>query len=181
MKKLNNKGVTTIELIITFSITLILATSIFQTAVSFSEKMTIESNKLQITNYKNIVTREIQSDLIEKGLTNVQVTSNSTNLIHSINFIFNDGSIGTMEIRTDNKNIHEIKYKSDQSKEFELYELPDIGSSEITKNDGSKELIKALSFEYIDITTDNNIFKLKIKLNHPDIEDHYNINIVSPY
>lgn len=176
MKKLNQRGVTTIELIITFSITLVLATSIFKSAVNFSERMALESNKLQINNYKNIVTKEIQNNLIENKVKNVTINSNKSTFA-SIDFTFKDNNISTLEIRTDYDNIYEIKYRTSRNVPFDLYELPNIGLLE--KDDGSKT--KALSFENISITNNNNIFKLKIKLNHPDLPDHYNINIVLPY
>ena len=71
MKKLNNKGITTIEVIICFVLVVIISVSMFSTVSSFSEKRTVERNKEEINNYKEIVTKEIQDDFIKIGLMNV--------------------------------------------------------------------------------------------------------------
>ena len=74
MKKLNNKGITTIEVIISFVLVVIISASLFTTITAYNAKRLTESYKSQIYTYKNQLTKTIQDDLIKKGL--VEVTYN---------------------------------------------------------------------------------------------------------
>ena len=81
MKKLNNKGITTIEILLSFVIIVIITMSMYGTVSAFNEKRMIEEYKTQIYTYKNLLTKEIQDDFIKKGLTHVEYsegTSGST-------------------------------------------------------------------------------------------------------
>ena len=71
MKKLNNKGITTIEVIISFVLVVIISASLFTTISAYNAKRLTESYKSQIYTYKNQLTKIIQDDLIKKGLVEV--------------------------------------------------------------------------------------------------------------
>lgn len=69
MKKLNNKGITTVEVLICFVLVVIITSSIYVTISSFNEKKTLEGYKEKIINYKNLLTKDIQDDFIKIGIT----------------------------------------------------------------------------------------------------------------
>ena len=52
MKKLNNKGITTIELIISFVLIIMVASSLFSTITAYNEKRLVEGYKAEILTYK---------------------------------------------------------------------------------------------------------------------------------
>ena len=70
MKKLNNKGITTIEVIISFVLVVIISASLFTTISAYNAKRLTESYKSQIYTYKNQLTKIIQDDLIKNAENN---------------------------------------------------------------------------------------------------------------
>ena len=53
MKKLNNKGITTIEVIICFVLVVTITSAMFTTVSSFNQRRIIEQYKEEIYTYKN--------------------------------------------------------------------------------------------------------------------------------
>lgn len=72
-RKLNNKGMTTVEILVSFILIALISTSLYTTISSYNRKMERENFKLEINKYKNILTKEIQDDIIKGGLINAQV------------------------------------------------------------------------------------------------------------
>ncbi len=72
MKKLNNKGITTIEVLICFVLVVVITMSIYATVSGFNERKILEGQKEKIYSYKNTLTKEIQDDFIKKGLTSAK-------------------------------------------------------------------------------------------------------------
>lgn len=68
MKKLNNKGMTSIEILISFIIVTAITISLFDTVTSYKTKQQIESYKNIITEYKNSLTKIINDDIIKYKL-----------------------------------------------------------------------------------------------------------------
>ena len=73
MKKINNKGITMIEIIVVFILTSTITISMYKTILAFKEKQDQEEKKEKITTYKNLVTNDIQMDIIKKKLVDVQI------------------------------------------------------------------------------------------------------------
>lgn len=66
--RLNNKGMTTIEILVSFILVAILSATMYTTVSNYNTKRKIESDKLEINTYKNLLTKQIQDDLIKIGL-----------------------------------------------------------------------------------------------------------------
>ena len=71
MKKLNQRGITTIEVIISFVLVILISASLFATITAYNTKRLNENYKSQIYTYKNQLTKVIQDDFIKKGLVSV--------------------------------------------------------------------------------------------------------------
>ena len=56
--KLNNRGITTIEVIICFVLVITIATAMYGTVASFNQKRIIEQYKEEIYTYKNVLTKQ---------------------------------------------------------------------------------------------------------------------------
>ncbi len=80
MRRLNNKGMTVVELLASFIIVALIITSLYATMNNFSDKRVEESAKESIYAYKNVLTKEIYDDIIIKGLINVE-TSDVTDTV----------------------------------------------------------------------------------------------------
>ena len=78
MKRLNKKGMTTVEILVSFVIVAVISSTIYTTVSNYATRREIESYKLELNTYKNLLTKEIQDDLIKKGLLNVSKEENLT-------------------------------------------------------------------------------------------------------
>ncbi len=90
MNKLNNKGMTLIELLLAFMITSAIVVSMLNFIMNFqTESITLEK-KNEISSYKNVITKLIQTDLIKGEVKNVissfNVSGNTTTYIFTFNF-----------------------------------------------------------------------------------------------
>jgi len=68
INKLNNKGMTAIEILVTFVIIVVIVASMYDGIMALRTRETIASYKLSLVTYKNLLTKEIQDDLIKTGL-----------------------------------------------------------------------------------------------------------------
>ena len=191
MKKLNSKGFTTIEVILCFVLITIIATTMYTTITSFNQKRITEQYKSKMYTYKNIITKQIQDDILKNGLLSVEkkpLYVNSDKIsIQEVKLNFKDGSSKTLIIEfrhtksdyhpgstvTNKDDYYMIKYGgSNQIK----YPLPELGESKSSTG----QIVKDLSISNVKITTNNNVFALFIGLYHPELGYRYSIRIVSP-
>ena len=104
LKKLNNKGLTAVEILVCFVLMVILTVSMYSTVISYKNKQNIESDRDKIVAYKNLLTKEIQDDLIKKGLIDAKLAEeisndgNNTDKYYKVEFTFRDGTKKTLEV-----------------------------------------------------------------------------------
>ena len=67
MRKLNNKGISAIEVVICFSIVSVIAISMLKMVNSFKTKEEVESYKMRVSTFKNTVSRAILKDILDGG------------------------------------------------------------------------------------------------------------------
>lgn len=95
--KLNNKGFTVVEVLVTFVLLSVVMVSLFSTISAFNEKRIQESYRARVYEYKNAIVNKIQSDFIEKGLSHVTIamegSSNSpSGITHTVYCTLKDGT-----------------------------------------------------------------------------------------
>lgn len=104
-KKLNNKGMTTVEILISFVLVALISTSLYTTISNYNRKMDRETFKLEINKYKNILTKEIQDDIVKGGLISAQIkefhSSNATQPddIYVVDLELKDHSVKRLAVR----------------------------------------------------------------------------------
>ena len=104
LKRLNNKGLTAVEILVCFVLMVILTVSMYSTVISYKNKQNIESDRDKIVAYKNLLTKEIQDDLIKKGLIDAKLAEeissdgNNTDKYYKVEFTFRDGTKKTLEV-----------------------------------------------------------------------------------
>lgn len=74
MKSLNNKGMTLIELLISFTIASAIVVSMFSVIMSYQTEQATEAIKSEIISYKNTITKMIQTDIIKGELKSVKLS-----------------------------------------------------------------------------------------------------------
>ncbi len=111
---LNRRGMTTVEILMVFVIIGIISAGIFSMVSSFNNKQNVESAKEKLMTFKNTVTREIEGDIIRRGLVSVKKIdgpakpaawvghySNDT-----LRFTFKDGSTKDLSVIKNNFEEH---------------------------------------------------------------------------
>ena len=190
MKRLNNKGITTIEVIICFVLIIIVTMSMYSTISYFNEERLVENYKEQIYSYKDLLTKDIQDDFIKIGLTHADYDKkidNTGKTVYTVNCTLKDGTkrklVIEQKLAKSSYHLAGIENADDYfmikyGKESDLieYPIPNLGESE---ENGHK--IKDLSINniLIDITNEN-ILSIYIGFYHPDLSTRYGINIVAP-
>lgn len=74
MKKLNNKGITTVEIIVCFIIVIVLVVTMYSTVSSYRNKQILESQKEKLITYINTYTKTVQDELASNKITSVVIT-----------------------------------------------------------------------------------------------------------
>lgn len=193
MPKLNNRGITTIEVIICFVLVVVITVTMYTTISTFNQKRLIESYKARIYTYKNLLTKDIQDDFIKRGLTHASYSRKTSGtggckVTYTVDCELRDGTKRKLVIEQllGKSTYHEggapnendyfmIKYgKPDDLVE---YPIPELGE---TKNENDRT-IKDLSINNISIKiSENNVLTIYIGFYHPELGTRYGINIVCP-
>lgn len=200
IRKLNRKGITTIEILICFVLLAVISTSLYNTVSIYRNKQILEREKEKIYTYKNLLTKEIQDDIVKKGLKNILKDSSAA--ATEITLKFNDDTDAILNVDVDG---NKISYDGVD------YPLPDFGKN----NDGEKVLriVSPLVRPYFKLYVqkegdysetewlsdfsgslyDSNnklsddsiravaeVLKIDIVFEHPDFGNRYGIRIVAP-
>lgn len=198
LKKLNNHGMTAVEILVCFVLMSILAVSMYSSIASYKNKQSIESAKEKIFTYKNLLTKEIQDDLIKKGLVSAEISEtinetkgkpeNLPSKVFKVDFLFRDGSKKQLVINRRLASDYSVvdcasekindAFSIQYGEEGNLmtYDLPDVGYGE----NQCGEKVLDLRINNVDINKDNNILTIYIGFYHPDLGTRYGIDIVCP-
>jgi len=65
IKKINNKGFTTIEIVISFALVVVILASMTAMVVNYRDKVTDEEVKTQLIDFKNTITKVVYDDITE--------------------------------------------------------------------------------------------------------------------
>lgn len=102
--KLNNKGLTAVEILVCFALMVVLVVSMYSTVTTYKNKQNIESDRDKIVAYKNLITKEIQDDLVKKGLVDAKILeelNTSVDRYYKVELIFRDGTKKILEVKSD--------------------------------------------------------------------------------
>lgn len=173
MKKLNNHGLTAVEVIICFSITAVIVISLFKTINNYNEKQYIESNKNQIKTYENTVTKSIQDDVLRNGGVFQLLESNITN---NYDAAYNSGKLVVNFKFTNQKTARlTIKFNTDDSsndEEYILYKSSSYNEEKFSLND-----IHGVQFneQRIDYDEDGGLLNIYVGIIDIDLGDKYSV------
>ena len=205
MKKLNNKGITTIELIICFILVVTITSSMYSTVASFNQKRIIEQYKEEIYTYKNLLTKEIQNDFIKIGITSATIEQyvSGPRTTYTVKCIMKDGTKRQLIVikqfsksqfhPTGSESVDDyymIKYGDPKGNFINIkqatlpastgdlldYPLPQLG----TTKEGTRT-IQDFGINNVWMTvSDSNILNIYIGFYHPELTTRYGIQIISP-
>ena len=132
MKRINNKGLTVIELLVCFSIVSVIVVGLLKSVNNYSNNATYTSYKNEITTYKNTTTKYIMDKIInndgilKSDFETVMINNNKVTLI------LENGNVLTIEIDANNKKIDTV-YKDYLigKKEKKSFQAPKIDNLKI--------------------------------------------------
>lgn len=199
MKKLNNKGMTLIELLISFAITSAIVVSMFNVILNYQTEQSTEALKSDIIAYKNTITKLIQADIIKGELKSVDIkpikqVNNYTEYGFILTFNRNLGSsslsdpdslgsggvlVKELTVRTSNTEENYITYDDINNKgvlQSVKYALPSVGKGIIPAKDNQSttetNLTKftAVSTNVNDYTKVDPVTFLNLGINYFDLD-----------
>lgn len=183
MRRLNQKGMTTIELILSFVLVTIVTVSMYDTISTFNSKRLEEESKAKVFTYKNTLTKAIQDDLVKIGLYSVEVNNSPSSTAYEETAIFRlkDGTSRTLVIHASKFEQEDDEFIVSYGTEGDMinYDIPDLGSYESNGKQVKSLRIKPKESEFI--TSTNNTLKIVIVFSQPDLQENkYYIKIVCP-
>lgn len=192
MKRLNNKGITTIEVIVCFVLIVIITSSMYSTISSFNQKRLIEDYKSQIMTYKHLLTKEIQDDFIKVGLTHAKYTKEVINdgatTTYTLDCELRDGTNRRLKVtRTIAQSTYHIEGSTTLDDNYMIeygpsddmieYPIPKLGESKNKYNHTVQDLSINNILMEID---DGNVLTVYIGFYHPELTTRYGITIICP-
>lgn len=204
MMKLNNKGMTIVEILVCFIVVAFISAALFSTVTAFSNKRNVESAKAELIEYRNEIVKMIEDDLIHKGLTNATVKeeyiggNQKRGKKYTVTLYFRDGSKRTLIINSQRAGDYGSSGNASASctdntlctactgfnDDFWIqyngikYPLPDVGDS--TNECSTPEVIKDLRFNTIKVSNEDNVLLVYVNFYHPELGSDYSINIIAP-
>lgn len=148
---MNNKGFTTVEVLVCFVVVSVVMMSLFSTISSFNEKKIQESYRARVYEFKNRITNTIQEDFIKRGLTYAKITENGyppgniNGKEYRVYLTYKDGTNKVLVVHQRfTKTAYRIEGNTTQDDEFYIeygpesdkirYDLPNLGESKGTYN-----------------------------------------------
>lgn len=197
MKKLNNKGISIVEVLVTFSIIMVIVISMLSIVMNYRSKVNITYEKLELDTFKNTLTKDIQDDILEYGIKEINTAgecNSRTDLSRCINIVFKDDTeriFGVSKINKDNKqNEYDSvlnKYLYYDDLKYPIKEdLPNIVNIPETRSVEEFQTTQIISDSILSVDSiileDSkvvNIYKIDIYISHIDFEEDFGIHIVA--
>lgn len=183
--KLNNKGMTTIEVLVTFVIVAAIVMGMYASISNLKEKHTLATYREELVKYKDLFIRDVQNDIITKGLASVNRNSDTSVVLNFKNGEAKEIVINKRSSSPDLSNATVCDTITVENSKDSIsyggieYPLPDAGSDKLNIN-GQCMRVYSTNITSSTIQTDNNILVVKIGIFNPDLGDRYSINIVAP-
>ncbi len=189
--KLNNKGMSIIEIVVTFALIMVMVIQMLTIIVNYRQKANLSLERLDLDTFKNNLTRDIQKDISTLGVSEINTDgecSTITNLNSCINIVFKDGTqkaFGTSKIDSNNYDSIENKYLYYDGLKYKLNdnlpnEIPvgrdpiDFQNIEVIDNN-----ILSTTSALLEDGTIISIYSIDVYVSHTDFEQDFGIHIVA--
>ena len=191
MNKLNNKGMSIVEVVVTFSLIMFLVVGLLVIVVNYRNKVAVTLERLSLDTFKNNLTQDINHDILTKGLKEINsggACTSLTSLNRCINLVFYDGTekaLGTSKVVPNDKDSIINKYVYYDGLKYKLKDsLPNnlptgrtwIDLASIKMVD---DAIINNSYVVLEDGTQVFIYTIDIDVSHIDFKDDFGIHIVA--
>ncbi len=158
MKKLNNKGMTIVELVLCFAIIVIIALGMFNTVIEMKNDLYQQTINNELSDFQTNLLITIENDLIISGYKTLEDCS--TTNVKCANLQFVNQSVKQLKIDLDNQTIYydDIKY------DIPNKDLLNFSNEQVVLEEQQNNLIISIPYSYKDKKNQNN---LGIEIIHP--------------
>ena len=189
--KLNNKGMSIVEVVVTFSLIMFLVVGLLVIVVNYRNKGAVSLERLTLDTFKNNLTQDINNDILTKGLKEINTAGacqTLTGLNRCINLVFYDGTqkaLGTSKVSANDKNSIINKYVYYDGLKYKIKDiLPDnlpSGRSwiDVASIKMVDDAIYNSSYVVLEDGTQVYIYTIDIDISHIDFKDDFGIHIVA--
>ena len=178
--RINQKGMTSIELLITFVILSLVVTGMFDVVLNYKDREIIESIRATVVEYDNSLQKLIQDDFIKGHLQNVTINTTNPNLLTATFQMEKDEPPATTYVTTLQIDITNGIISYGRSGEVVKYPIPKFDTSYGSNSTISLALDKDKTF--IETIGDTNKFvNITITYIHQNFKDgELTFSITSP-
>ena len=194
--KLNSKGMSIIEVVVTFSLIMFMVIGLLVIVVNYRNKVSVSLERLSLDTFKNNLTQDINNDILTLGLKEINTGGECTtlDLNRCINLVFYDPddstktidkAFGTSKIIPSDKNSVENKYFYYDGLKYKLKDvLPNKLPEGRSYNDLAQisvvdDSILNSSYTVLEDGTKIYIYNIDINVYHVDFKDDFGIHIVA--
>lgn len=166
LNKINNKGFTTVEIVVSFALVVIILASMTAMVVNYRDNVTDEEVKTQLVDFKNTITKVVYDDIVDGIYTSISSCGDmcikfSGSEENKLEIIEKNGTDGVP------KGIY-LQYKGIK------YFLPD---SDLNNFNTGEYMINVNNPVYSSDTT-NHIYSVKIPIFHDGMDENYVIQLL---
>lgn len=189
--KLNNKGMSIVEIVVTFALIMVMVIQMLVIVMNYREKVSTNLKELDLETFKDTLTRDIQKDILNIGVKEINVDgecNTNTELSQCINIVFNDGkekAFGTSKIDASKHDTIENKYLYYDGLKYKLSDkLPDKIPNGRNVLDFQRIIVEdnnILSTDSIVLEDGTTIliYSIDIYISHIDFDKDFGIHIVT--
>ena len=189
IRKLNNKGLTVVEILVCFSIVVVIVMSMFKVVNNQKAKQEFESTKNSMLTYKNEVNKTIEEDIIDgsgvKSCTINEDTSGNYNT-YTLDYMLMDGSQRKLIITQysdcdENSKAEDVESEIDAVSDCKDNNYIEFYKGSIIEDKFEIPDVYTLRFNNIQIKNDNDYLKIYVGFRHNDLGNKYSaLDIVMP-
>ncbi len=189
--KLNNRGVSIIEIVVTFALIMVMVVGMLAIVFRYREKASLSIEKLEMDTFKNTLTKDIQDDILNKGVKTINYEGEcltNTELNSCINIVFQDDTekaFGTSKVDTNDRESIENKFLYYDGIK---YRLSDTLPTEIPTGRDAVDFQTIVIQDSNILSTDSMIledgtlvsfYAIDVYISHIDFEEDFGIHIVA--
>lgn len=189
--KLNNKGMSIVEIVVTFALIMVIVMQMLMIIMNYRGKASSDLELLDLETFKNTLTRDIQKDILNFGVKEINTggeCTTITGLNYCINIVFSNGqskAFGTSKVDVNNIDSIKNKYLYYDGIKYKLKDsIPDKipeGRNAVDFQNIKVEDSDILSFDKI-VLSDGSvafIYSIDIYISHIDYDQDFGIHIVT--
>ncbi len=199
MRKIDNKGFTVIELILSFTLVMILSVGMYKMVANYRDKSQLEAIRSEMIDYKTKIIADIENDISEKFLDTVDYCRKSGTIEKRCLVLkFKDGTSKRLMVRQETKT--DVYYGAGDEKAEYSYQSPYITYGAFNTSNGNDivgdpplrytppqaKFLTFISDYMLEFTTTDDdlengmaLYKIYIGIKHSDLEETFDINIVA--